>query len=146
MMTEVYAIPHDRPVAANTPKHGCLPETPGKSSTCTLQSEPVYNHYLLAADSSRKVDRLGESARKSMDKIVISPNEITEIKETPDQPARIEPKLPHAIQWWARVSVGLLALGLPLLCLITILLIPSLAPVSVGVLASCLPLLCLVTI
>ena len=28
-----------------------------------------------------------------MDKIVISPNEITEIKEVPEQPARIEPKL-----------------------------------------------------
>jgi len=52
-------------------------KTHGKSSTCALQSEPVYNHYLLAADSSRKVDRLGESTRKSMDKIVISPNEIT---------------------------------------------------------------------
>src|SRR5216684_7434004 len=57
-----------------------------------------------------------------MDKIVISPNEITEIKETPDQPARIEPKLPPAIPWWARVSVGLLALVLPLLCLVTIIL------------------------
>ena len=57
-----------------------------------------------------------------MDKIVISPNEITEIKETPDQPARIEPKLPAAIPWWARISVGVLVLCLPLLCLITIIL------------------------
>src|SRR5258708_19976001 len=57
-----------------------------------------------------------------MDKIVISPNEITEIKETPDQPARIEPKLPPAIPWWARVSVGVLVLFLPLLCLVTIIL------------------------
>jgi S1-C subfamily serine protease len=57
-----------------------------------------------------------------MDKIVISPNEITEIRESPDQPARIEPKLPPAIPWWARISVGVLVLCLPLLCLITIIL------------------------
>jgi len=57
-----------------------------------------------------------------MDKIVISPNEITEIKETPEQPAKFEPKLPPAIPWWARVSVGLLALCLPLLCLVTVIL------------------------
>jgi len=55
-----------------------------------------------------------------MDKIVISPNEITEIKEGPDLPARIEPKLPPAIPWWARLSVGVLVLFLPLLCLVTI--------------------------
>src|SRR5260221_12872601 len=57
-----------------------------------------------------------------MDKIVISPNEITEIKATPDQTARIEPKLPPAIPWWAPVSVGVLVLFLPLLCLVTIIL------------------------
>jgi len=57
-----------------------------------------------------------------MDKIVISPNEITEIKEVPEQPARIEPKLPPAIPWWARLSVGILVLFLPLLCLVTIIL------------------------
>jgi S1-C subfamily serine protease len=57
-----------------------------------------------------------------MDKIVISPDEITDIKETPDQPARIEPKLPPAIPWWARISVGILVLCLPLLCLISIIL------------------------
>jgi S1-C subfamily serine protease len=57
-----------------------------------------------------------------MDKIVISPNEITEIKEVLNQPAHIEPKLPPAIPWWARISVGILALCLPLLCLIAIIL------------------------
>src|SRR6201984_2578704 len=55
-----------------------------------------------------------------MDKIVISPSEITEIKKGPDLPARIEPKLPPAIPWWARLSVGILVLLLPLLCLVTI--------------------------
>jgi len=48
-----------------------------------------------------------------MDKIVISPNEITEIKETPDQPARIERKLPPAIPWWAGCQWGVLVLFLP---------------------------------
>jgi S1-C subfamily serine protease len=57
-----------------------------------------------------------------MDKIVISPNEITDIREVPDQPAMMEPKLPPAIPWWARPSVGILALCLPLLCLVTIIL------------------------
>jgi S1-C subfamily serine protease len=57
-----------------------------------------------------------------MDKIVISPNEITEIREGPDIPAAIEPKLPPAIPWWARLSVGILVLFLPLLCLVTIIL------------------------
>ena len=62
----------------------------------------------------------GKGAWRPMDKIVISPNEITEIKEGPDLPARIEPKLPPAIPWWARLSVGMLVLFLPLLCLVTI--------------------------
>src|SRR5215831_15002738 len=57
-----------------------------------------------------------------MDKIVISPNEITEIKEAPDQPAKLEPKLAPAIPWWARLSVGILAICLPLLCLVAIIL------------------------
>jgi S1-C subfamily serine protease len=57
-----------------------------------------------------------------MDKIVISPNEITELKEVPDQPAWIGPKLPPAVPWWARLSVGVLVLFLPLLCLVTIIL------------------------
>src|ERR1700756_4057834 len=55
-----------------------------------------------------------------MDKIVISPSEITEIREGPDVPARIEPKLLPAIPWWAQLSVGILVLFLPLLCLVTI--------------------------
>jgi S1-C subfamily serine protease len=57
-----------------------------------------------------------------MDKIVISPSEITEIKEVPEQSVMMEPKLPAAIPWWARMSVGILVLCLPLLCLVTIIL------------------------
>src|SRR5260370_29144243 len=55
-----------------------------------------------------------------MDKIVISHSAITEMREGPDVPARIEAKLPPAIPWWARLSVGVLVLFLPLLCLVTI--------------------------
>jgi S1-C subfamily serine protease len=57
-----------------------------------------------------------------MDKIVISPNEIKEVQEALDQPAIIEPKLPPAVPWWARLSVGILVLFLPLLCLVAIIL------------------------
>ena len=57
-----------------------------------------------------------------MDKIVISPNEITEIEEGPGLSARVEPKLPPAVPWWARMSVGILVLFLPLLCLVAIIL------------------------
>jgi S1-C subfamily serine protease len=57
-----------------------------------------------------------------MDKIVISPNEIKEIKEAPEGPPRAEAKLPPPIPWWARISVGILALCLPLLCFIAIIL------------------------
>src|SRR5258707_13574989 len=118
MMTEVHDPARVGPEAASSSKRRCLPETPGKSSTCTLQSEPVYNLYLLAADSSRKVDRLSESIRKSMDKIVISPNEITEKKKTPTQPPGIEPSRRRAIPGWARAPEDRLALGSPLIGLL----------------------------
>src|ERR1700739_5113508 len=55
-----------------------------------------------------------------MDKIVISPSEITEIREGAAFRARVEPKVPPAIPWWARLSVAILVLFLPLLCLVTI--------------------------
>jgi S1-C subfamily serine protease len=57
-----------------------------------------------------------------MDKIVISANEITEIKELFDQPAQMETKLPPPVPWWGRFSVGILVLCLPLLCLVAIIL------------------------
>jgi S1-C subfamily serine protease len=57
-----------------------------------------------------------------LDKIVISPSELTQVSEEPGQTARIEPKLPPAIPWWGRLLLALLVPLLPLLCLVTIIL------------------------
>jgi S1-C subfamily serine protease len=57
-----------------------------------------------------------------LDKIVISPSELTEVSEDPGQAARIEPKLPPAITWWGRLLLALLVPFLPLLCLVSIIL------------------------
>ena len=57
-----------------------------------------------------------------MDKIVISPDELTEIQPEPSQAVRPEPKLPPAIAWWGRVAPIALVPLLPLLCLVTIIL------------------------
>jgi S1-C subfamily serine protease len=58
----------------------------------------------------------------SVDKIVISPGELTEIQPEAGQGVRLEPKLPPAITWWARLGPILLVPVLPLLCLVTIIL------------------------
>jgi hypothetical protein len=57
-----------------------------------------------------------------LDKIVISPSELTEVQEAPEAapPGRIEPKLPPAIPWWGRLLPALLVPFLPLLCIFTI--------------------------
>ena len=56
-----------------------------------------------------------------MDKIVISRDELIEAPVAPqDAPPRLEPKLAPAIPWWARLSVAVFVLVLPLLCLLTI--------------------------
>jgi S1-C subfamily serine protease len=57
-----------------------------------------------------------------LDKIVISPTELSEVGEDPGQAARVEPKLPPAIPWWGRLLLALLTPVLPLLCLVTIIL------------------------
>ena len=57
-----------------------------------------------------------------MDKIVISSGELAEIQPEPGQEVRLEPKLPPAIPWWARLGPILLVPLLPLLCLVTIIL------------------------
>ena len=58
-----------------------------------------------------------------MDKIVISPQEVTEIKPPlPNQAPRLEPKLPPAIALWTRLVLSLLVVVLPVLCLVTIIL------------------------
>ena len=55
-----------------------------------------------------------------MDKIIVSASEVTEVKETPEQPARVEAKLAPAIPWWGRLVMAPLVLLLPVLCLISI--------------------------
>ncbi len=57
-----------------------------------------------------------------MDRIVISPQEISEAKTVPDAPGQVETKLRPAISWWVRAAMAPLVCVLPLLCLITIVL------------------------
>jgi S1-C subfamily serine protease len=57
-----------------------------------------------------------------VDKIVISPDELSEIQPDSGQSPRPEPKLPPAITWWARIGPAMLVVCLPLLCLVTIIL------------------------
>jgi S1-C subfamily serine protease len=57
-----------------------------------------------------------------MEKIVISTAEIAETASPAEQPARLEPKLPPPVPWWARVSMSPLVLVLPVLCLVTLVL------------------------
>jgi hypothetical protein len=61
-------------------------------------------------------------SRLKMDKIVISPAEVAVATAPAEQPARLEPKLPPVVPWWAKASLAPLALVLPLLCLIAIVL------------------------
>jgi S1-C subfamily serine protease len=57
-----------------------------------------------------------------MDKIVISPVEVAETAVPAEQPARLEPKLAPVVPGWAKASMALLVLTLPLLCLVAIVL------------------------
>lgn len=58
-----------------------------------------------------------------MEKIVIGSLEVSEVAvAAPDQPNRLEPKLPHPVPTWARVAMSPLVIVLPLLCLFTIVL------------------------
>jgi S1-C subfamily serine protease len=57
-----------------------------------------------------------------MDKIVVSNQELEAIPRITDGPARLEPKLPPIIPWWAKLVCSPLIAVLPLLCLVTIVL------------------------
>jgi hypothetical protein len=57
-----------------------------------------------------------------MDKIVISPIEVAETMVPAEQPARLEPKLVPVVPWWAKASMSLLVLVLPVLCLVALVL------------------------
>lgn len=55
-----------------------------------------------------------------MEKIVISSHEIAETGTPAEQPVRLEPKLPPAVPWWAKVALSPLVVLLPLLCLVAL--------------------------
>ncbi len=56
-----------------------------------------------------------------MEKIVIDAREVAEVVPSPpDQPSRLEPKLPSPVPLWARLAMAPLILVLPLLCLFTL--------------------------
>jgi hypothetical protein len=57
-----------------------------------------------------------------MEKIVISTREIAETTPPPDEPVRLEPKLPPAVPWWAKLALSPLVLVLPLLCIVAVVL------------------------
>src|SRR5258708_17711029 len=57
-----------------------------------------------------------------MEKIVISAAEVAETVPLPEGPARLEPRLPSPVPWWAKLTMWPLALVLPLLCVIAIIL------------------------
>jgi len=57
-----------------------------------------------------------------MEKIVISSTEIAETGTPPEQPVRLEPKLPAAVPWWAKLALSPLVIFLPLLCLVALVL------------------------
>lgn len=56
-----------------------------------------------------------------MEKIVIGPGEISAVAPpAPDQPPRLEPKLPPPVPLWAKFALAPLVLILPVLCLLTL--------------------------
>jgi S1-C subfamily serine protease len=57
-----------------------------------------------------------------MDKIVVTTQELAAVPRPIDEPARLEPKLPPVISWWAKLAFSPLILVLPLLSLVAIIL------------------------
>ena len=56
-----------------------------------------------------------------MEKIVIGSREVSEVAvPPPDQPNRLDPKLPDPVPIWARVAMSPLVVVLPVLCVFTI--------------------------
>lgn len=56
-----------------------------------------------------------------MEKIVIDAKEVAEVVASPpDQPSRLEPKLPSPVPLWAKLAMAPLILVLPVLCLFTL--------------------------
>jgi len=58
-----------------------------------------------------------------MEKIVIGATEVAQVVQSPpDEPRRLEPKLPPPIPFWVRAAMSPLILFLPVLCLVTLVL------------------------
>jgi hypothetical protein len=56
-----------------------------------------------------------------MEKIVIGSGEISAVSPpAPDQPPRLEPKLPPPVPLWAKFALSPLVLLLPILCIVTL--------------------------
>ena len=57
-----------------------------------------------------------------LDRVVVSSEEIEQIKPAPDAPPSSFPRLPSPVPWWARISLSPLVLVLPVLCVVAVIL------------------------
>jgi S1-C subfamily serine protease len=57
-----------------------------------------------------------------LDRVVVSSEEIEQIKPAPDAPPSSFHQLPSPVPWWARISLSPLVLVLPVLCLVAVIL------------------------
>jgi hypothetical protein len=56
------------------------------------------------------------------DRVVVSSDEINQIKPASDAPHSVLDRLPSPVPWWARMGLSALALALPLLCVVAVIL------------------------
>jgi S1-C subfamily serine protease len=64
---------------------------------------------------------LPRNYQKPMEKIVIGAGEVAAVTPpSPDQPPRLEPKLPPPVPLWAKLALAPLVLLLPILCFVTL--------------------------
>ena len=56
------------------------------------------------------------------DRVVVSSEEIEQIKPAPDAPPSSFQRLPSPVPWWARISLSPLVLVLPVLCVVAVIL------------------------
>lgn len=57
-----------------------------------------------------------------LDRVVVSSEEVEQIKPAPDAPPSSFPRLPSPVPWWARFSLSPLVLVLPVLCVVAVIL------------------------
>jgi putative serine protease PepD len=58
----------------------------------------------------------------SVDRVVVSSEELDQIKPAPDAPPSFVPQLPPPVPWWSRLLLSPLVLVLPLLCAVVVIL------------------------